>query len=530
MSELEKLKSRMAELENERERLVQENRYLRELYDRSPLGYQSLDENGCLIETNQAWLDILGYSREEVIGKNFGEFLAPDWQEHFTKNFPKLKAIGEILGFEFEMVKKDGSLLFVNLDGRVGTTAHGQFQQTYCIIKDITAQKEADQQQRKLEAQLLHTQKMDAIGQLAGGMAHDFNNILQTITGYTSLLQLQIPQSSDLNRYLETILRGCKRAAELVQQILDFSRRGQDAYPMNPSPSVQEALKLLRSTVPTTIEIRQKIDPDCGIILASPIGIHQILVNLCTNALHAMEAEKGILTVKLQEITLKPSDLVDKPNITEGPHVELVVTDTGCGIKESQLKSIFEPYFTTKEFGKGSGMGLAIVHGIVKSFGGHIHVKSEQGKGSEFYIYFPVVSKSPVPFDSEAKKTILTGSETILVVDDEKNIVVMYKEILEELGYTVVSTTSSKAGLDAFRASPEKYDVIITDQTMPHLTGEELAIEMLKIRPEIPIILCTGYSSILSEKKAQEIGIKKFMMKPVTRKKIAIAVREVLDQ
>ncbi|MBM9512501.1 two-component system sensor histidine kinase NtrB [Desulfogranum marinum] len=395
MSELEDLKSRMAELESERERLGEENRYLRELYDRSPLGYQSLDENGCLIETNQAWLDILGYSREEVIGKNFGEFLAPDWQEHFTKNFPKLKAIGEILGFEFEMVKKDGSLLFVNLDGRVGTTAHGQFQQTYCIIKDITAQKEADQQQRKLEAQLLHTQKMDAIGQLAGGMAHDFNNILQTITGYTSLLQLQIPPSSDLNRYLEPILRGCERAAELIQQILAFGRKDQDACPMNPSPSVQEALKLLRSTLPATIEIQQKIDPDCGIILASPIGIHQILVNLCTNALHAMEAEKGILTVKLQEIILKPSDLVDKPNIPEGPCVELVVTDTGCGIEKSQLKSIFEPYFTTKEFGKGSGMGLAIVHGIVKSFGGHIHVKSQLGKGSEFYIYFPVVSPPP---------------------------------------------------------------------------------------------------------------------------------------
>lgn len=394
------------------------------------------------------------------------------------------------------------------------------------IARDITVQK-------RVEAELSHAQKMEAIGTLAGGIAHDFNNILTLITGYADLLQSSIPDSSDLEKYLDPIFKGSNRAKELVQQILTFSKKDPDCpYPMNPVPVVMEALRLLRSSLPTTVEFRKEIEPNCGKIVASPIGLHRILINLFTNALHAMEAEKGVITVRLHKIFLKAADIEEKPGFCEGFFVELIVEDTGRGMDSDSLGRIFEPYYSTKSGGQGRGLGLAMVHGIVEKIGGFIHVESELDKGTAFHIYFPISNgKLPGPEPEQADTQLpAKGSKSILVVDDEELIADMFKQMLENVGYTVTAMSDSKKALAAFQASADKFDLIITDQTMPDLTGVELAREISKNSPQTPIILCSGYSRLISEKKAEELGVSKLLKKPVDSKILVTAVNEVLQE
>jgi len=391
-------------------------------------------------------------------------------------------------------------------------------------VRDITDRKELDEKLR-------HTYKMEAIGTLAGGIAHDFNNILTAILGYAELAELDTPAESPLKDKIEQIIKAGARAKELIQQILLFSRRGpENQQVLQPALIIKEGLKLLRGSLPTTIEIHEEIAPDSGCILANPSNIHQILVNLCTNAFQAMENEKGILTVKLARVKVEEQDALTA-GVSAETFVELLVSDTGCGIDPKIVERIFEPYFTTKHVGEGSGMGLALVHGIVQGCGGFIKVESEPGEGTTFHVYFPAIEEGP-SFGEEDRKpeSLPAGDERILAVDDEESIVGVYKATLESLGYKVTAQFSSKDTLEVFRTSPESFDLIITDQTMPHLPGSELAKEILQIRPDIPIILCTGYSSMISEEKAKKIGIAEFLMKPVSKRDLAVAVRDVLDR
>lgn len=286
----------------------------------------------------------------------------------------------------------------------------------------------------------------------------------------------------------------------------------------------------MRASMPATIEIQEEIDPLCGSILANPTNVHQVLVNLCTNAFHVMEDEKGILTVKLSRVELKETDVINKAGFSEGQFVDLMVGNTGYGMDEETVARIFEPYFTTKKVGKGSGMGLALVHGIVKGCRGFIKVYSEPGKGTKFHVYFPAKEEKAVEVEEEKQAPLPKGNERILAVDDEESIVGMYQTTLERLGYKVTANCSSEKALEVFRFSPDSFDLIITDQTMPHITGSELAKKILQIRPNIPIILFTGYSSIISKEKAKEIGIERFVMKPVSIRDLAITVREVCDK
>jgi PAS domain S-box-containing protein len=400
------------------------------------------------------------------------------------------------------------------------------------VVFDITDRKRAEEESEKLQAQLQQAQKVEAIGTLAGGIAHDFNNILGAIIGYTEIADLQVSEGSKAKESLKEVLKAGRRARDLVKQILTFSRRhGQERIPVQISPIVKEALKFLRSSMPATIEISQDIESDTGIVEADPTQIHQILMNLCTNAAHAMREEGGILEVGIRNVEIGSWDSefgrFDRP---PGNYLRLTVSDTGKGMTPEVLERIFEPYFTTKEKGEGTGLGLSVVHGIVKNYGGTITAYSEPGKGTTFHVYLPVVQKEAegVPKIAEFAP-IPTGNEHILFIDDEPALVEMGKQMLERLGYKVTTRTSSMEALELFKAKPDQFDLVITDMTMPHMTGERLAGEIINIRSDIPVVICTGYSVRISEEKAKDMGIKAFVMKPFVIRDLAKTVREVLE-
>jgi len=382
---------------------------------------------------------------------------------------------------------------------------------------------------KEMENQLQQAQKMEAIGTLAGGIAHDFNNILCPIFGYLELMLADVPEDNPLHDYLAEVLNGAKRAQELVKQILTFSRQTEhEKKPLKVQLVIKGVLKLLRSSLPTTIDIRQDISNECGLVIADPTQIHQIVMNLGTNAFHAMEETGGKLKITLKEVELAAEDLKD-PALIPGPHVCLTVADTGPGIEQNIINRIFDPYFTTKDIDKGTGLGLAIIHGIVKSHGGHISVYSEPGKGAEFKVYLPMIKKQPDIAKIESESPIQKGTERILLVDDQDIILEIERQMLERLGYHITARTSSIEALEAFRANPGKFDLIITDMTMPNMTGDKLAVELINIRSDIPIILCTGFSEVMSKEKAEFLGIKGFLMKPIVLKDLSSTIRKVLD-
>ncbi|MBU4153583.1 MAG: PAS domain-containing protein [Proteobacteria bacterium] len=403
--------------------------------------------------------------------------------------------------------------------------SEGEVQYLVHIAKDIT-------DLTKLQEDLFQAHKMEAIGALAGGIAHDFNNILTAILGYTELARADTPHSSHCTQYLDQVLKAGDRARGLISQILTFSRKHpQQIIPMCPVIIVKEVIKLLRASLPSTVEIRDTIDPQCGSIMADPIQVHQILVNLCTNAFQAMPDQKGIIIISLSQTTGSKEALVARESpLPLGSLIKLEVTDTGSGMNQATKERIFDPYFTTKEIGKGTGMGLAVVHGIVNSHGGSMRVTSELGKGTTFSVFFPSLPPQTKLEEQEINQIpIPTGNESILLVDDEIAIVTMQQSVLERLGYHVVVKTTSNDALSEFQSHPDQYDLVITDQTMPDITGAELAISLLQIKPGLPIILCTGYSAIISEEDTKRIGIKKFITKPVTSTELATIVRQVLD-
>jgi len=396
---------------------------------------------------------------------------------------------------------------------------------------EIAERKRAEEQTNKLASQLLQAQKMEAVGTLAGGIAHDFNNILSAIIGFTELAQLNIKDPEQAIADLAEVTKAGHRAKELVRQILTFSRKeDHDVEPLSPHLIIKESLKLLRASIPVSIEIQEDIDPASGTILADPTKIQQIIMNLCTNAVHAMENERGFLKVTLLRKDLKAEDLENEQNVAPGPFVELTVSDTGCGMGRKTMERIFEPYFTTKGVGKGTGMGLAVVHGIVKDYHGLIKIDSELGKGTAFRIYFPAIALKVEENKKEQLDLLPRGSEHILLVDDESAIVRMQKTALERQGYQVTCTTSSVEALEMFRSKPEIFDLMITDQTMPQMSGSELVKEILAIRPDFPIILCTGYSSIVSEDEAKKMGVRAYAFKPIEIKKLALLIRQVLSE
>lgn len=388
----------------------------------------------------------------------------------------------------------------------------------------------SESKRHKLEAQLQQVQKMEAIGTLAGGIAHDFNNTLAPIMGHCELLLMDIPKDSPFRGNLEKIFTSASRARDLVKQILTFSRQeNKELKLMKMQPIVKEVLKLIRSTIPATIEIKHDIDVDCGAIKADLTQIHQLVMNLTTNAYHAMEDTGGELRVSLKEIESAKIDLLT-PDMESGIYVCLTIADTGIGMDQELTKKIFDPFFTTKDHGKGTGMGLSIVYGIVNSLGGTIRLNSEPGHGSEFKVYFPVdktISKEQI---IQQNDLIQGGKEHVFFVDDEDAILNLARLVLEPLGYQVTTHSSSIEALEDFRVNSGIFDIVITDLAMPKMTGDKLVVELIKIRPDIPIMLCTGFSESMSEEKALSIGIKSFLLKPIALKDLTQKIRSLLDE
>jgi len=393
------------------------------------------------------------------------------------------------------------------------------------VAQDITEKKQ-------LEKELHQAQKMEAIGTLAGGIAHDFNNILSAILGYAELIKPEISKDSDESLYISRIITAGKRAGELVKQILAFSHANtqkRKAHRMD--IVVKEALKMLRSSLPSTISVQTHFELKNGLILADPTKIYQVVVNLCVNASHAIGKENGTINVRLGQTEVGPKTLIGKTGVEAGVFVVLTVEDSGKGMRKEILERIFDPYFTTKKQGEGSGLGLAVSRGIIDKCGGFVTVESVLGEGTVFQIFLPSVQENCGDTKlSESPVALPTGRERILLVDDEPDLVTIGSSLLARLGYHVTSEVNSAAALATFRAQPDSFDLLITDQTMPDLTGDELAKTVLKIKPAIPIILITGYSASLSPEEAYGLGIKKFMVKPVSEKDLAETVREILDE
>jgi PAS domain S-box-containing protein len=391
------------------------------------------------------------------------------------------------------------------------------------MVQDITERK-------SLESQLRQVQKMESIGTLAGGIAHDFNNALTPILVQTELAKMTISADSPVQEGLDEVMKAGHRAKDLVKQILTFSRQSeQQRLPVDLTPIVKENLKLLRSSIPTTIEIRQDIAEVSCWVLADPTQIHQIIMNLCTNASQAMEEMGSVMEVGLKRVELNGKRARSYPNIEAGSYVMLTVSDTGSGIEPELMEKIFDPFFTTKPIAKGTGMGLSVVHGIVQSHGGDITVQSEPGKGSTFTVLLPRLEQKVENELENIDQSVPTGNELIMFVDDEAPMVKAGEQVLKRLGYQVDVKTSAVEALAAFRERPDKYDLIMTDMTMPAMTGDNLARALMNIRPNIPVIICTGYSHQMDEEKALAMGIKAFVMKPFAIKDIAETVRRVLD-
>jgi len=473
---------------------------------------------------NPFTLSLTGYSQEELTTLPFFNFIHPD-DRHMVIDNHRRRLKGEEVPttYSFRIIDKKGEELWGQINAAL-ITWDGR-PAVLCFFRDITPQK-------RLEAQYQHAQKMESIGTLAGGIAHDFNNILTSVLGYAELASLDTPENSKAQYNLQQSIKAAHRAKDLVQQILAFSRQSkQERKPLDIEPIVKEGLKLVRASLPTTIEIRQNMEEDLGAIEADTTQIHQVLMNLCTNAAHAMSENGGVLEVSLTKFDMDAEASAASPEVEPGPYLRLRVSDTGHGMTPEILQRVFDPYFTTKEPGKGTGLGLAVVHGIVKSYGGGVTVSSEPGRGTTFDIYFPKIEPVKGPLEAGRIEPLpVGGHERVLVVDDEKAIVEIGQEILQHLGYEVVVRTSSVEALELFRAQPERFDLVITDMTMPNMTGDKLAVELMRIRPDIPVILCTGFSERITKEKAESMGIREFLLKPLVMNDLARVIHRVIDQ
>lgn len=682
----EQLQAEIAERKHTEAALKQSQERYRRLYENVPIGCQTLDEDGRLVDVNRSWLDLLGYSRREVLGRWVGDFVAPKQLHQFEEFFVMFKKLGVVAGLTLKMVHKSGSHVDVELDGRVMKgRGHDQFVRAYCTIRDVTTMRQADEaiqaiiegavgnvgrdyferllgkmcewlnceyalvsetrdglvarilamqldgvtscglsyslagtpygkvlaegfyhcpegicrlfpndqdlvrfgaegyigillknkdskpigvlcalsrhrlnlphraeevmniiaakasaeiermtseeDERRIEKQLHQAQKMEALGTLAGGIAHDFNNILSAIYGYAELSLLEVPEQSKLKRHLHQILKSADRAKDLVTQILTFSRRNdQEPKPLQFSVIIKETMKFLRASLPSTIEIRLGIEPgaESAKVLGDPTRLHQILMNLCVNAGHAMRDRAGLLEINLASVELEADIMAQIPDAKPGPYLKLTVADTGDGMDQEVKQRIFEPYFTTKASGEGTGLGLAVVYGIVQGYGGWINVESAPGKGSTFTIFLPRTEAKSVP-ERETGPEGYSGRGKVLLVDDEEVIVSLEKEILERFGFEVVATHNSHGALRTFCSKPESFDLVMTDLTMPGMTGVELARELLSIRPDLPIILCSGYGDMADGDMIKEYGFRGFILKPVTTIELAGALRSVFN-
>lgn len=501
----------------------------RELFDNMGPGvaiYASPDNGESFIfsDLNRSGLTQSGKNRAEIIGRDVREVFPGIERMGLLNVFKEVWRTGRPVHHPTSKYEDDHIVLMV--ENYVCKLPSGEL---VAIYEDTTQKWLAEQDKKRLEQQLFHAQKLESVGTLAGGIAHDFNNILASILGFTELALDDVAQGSALERHLMEVYTAGKRARDLVKQILAFARQsGEERKPIQVSVIAKEALKLIRSTTPTSIEIDQQI-LSTSLVMANPTQIHQIFMNLCTNAVHAIENEEGRVRVRLEDVQIDEQDSGARLKLTPGPYLLLTVSDTGAGIPPDMKTAIFEPYFTTKAAGQGTGMGLAMVDGIVASYGGKITVESTPGKGSDFHVYLPITRHREEQRRQKAEH-LPTGTERILIVDDELTVAQTSAQMLDRLGYKATYKTSSFEALELLRSDPAAFDLVISDMTMPNMTGDKLAIAMMEIRPNLPVIICTGFSRRISEQVAADIGIKGFAYKPLIKADLAKLVRRILDK
>ncbi len=480
------------------------------------------DTQGIIQYVNPAFERSTGYSSDEALGANIHMLESGKHDQEFYQYMQQAVARGDIWKGLVVNKKKDGSLYDVEATLSCTRLPDETVSNYITVQRDVT-------QELKLEQQYRQAQKMEAIGALAGGIAHDFNNILAAIMGYTQIAIDTVQDRPATRKHLQAILKATDRAVSLVKQILTFSRKTEhETQPVMPKIVIKEALKLLRASLPSTIEIRQNLRSD-SVVLADPTQIHQIIMNLCTNAGHAMQKQGGRLEINLDDVTLDAETAEQYPGLNPGKHVKLLISDTGNGISPEIIERIFDPFFTTKPHGEGTGLGLSVVHGIVQTCKGVINVQSEKRQGTTFEILLPVI-QAEVSIDKQEPGPVPRGTESILFVDDEPMLVDISKKILESLGYRVTVCTASNDALSLFKIDPMSFDAVITDYTMPQMTGIELAQEVMSIRPEIPVLLCTGCTETVTQQKALSIGICDCILKPLKTDKLARTLRKIFDK
>lgn len=482
-----------------------------------------LDKSGKIQYANSAFFRISGYGREEVLGKS-PAFLKTGKKDDETFYRGLLNTVNTktVWTGRISNRKKDGTTYEAETTISPVRDKSGKVVNYVAVERDVT-------EEVRLESQLRQMQKMEAIGTLAGGIAHDFNNILSAIIGFSEMSIEDIAEGHPAKNYAVQILKAAVRGKDLVRQILMFSHRNEEEKKhFRLSLIVKEAMKLIRASLPSTIEIRERIEAESDVVFASPTQMHQVLMNLCTNAGHAMRTKGGVLEVSVSQFEVDSSGEAPYLGMEPGRYLKISVSDTGTGMDRAVMERIFDPFFTTKSPSEGTGMGLAVVHGIVKGHGGAITVRSTPGRGSVFDVYFPKTDTT----DTEEVETpcgSLRGSERILLVDDEEAITEMGQSMLRRLGYQVHAVSDGVQALQVFSKEPSAFDLIITDHTMPRMTGTELAQELINVRPDIPVILCTGYSELVNREIAKDLGIREFIMKPMSRSELADTIRRVLD-
>lgn len=529
LDELAEMRGKVAELEKSGSQLKQAEEALRESEERYRIAIEHSNDGVAIVKgdqhvyVNRQFLNMFGYERpEEVLGMTRFFTVHPDDRERVAAlNLGRQRGEPVPARYEFKGIRKDGSILYVEVSAT--RIVYQGAPATLAYLRDVSERKQHEEERRQ-------SQKMQAIGTLAGGIAHDFNNILAAIIGFSERALNSIDEKSPARRYVDLVRKSGIRGRDLVSQILTFSRKtAENLKPLSLTPIIEETCRMLRAMLPAAIRIETHLESESDEIYGDASQIQQVLMNLSTNAAHAMRNDGGIIGITLSNTSLDRDNPVLQSDMQPGRYVVLSVRDTGTGMDEDVRIRVFEPFFSTKPVGEGTGMGLSMVYGIVKSHKGAITVWSEPGKGSVFTVFFPRTGEDQELVE-EAASRLPGGKERILFVDDEELLVEVTQSILEELGYQVRATTDSRDALKSFSQDPHGFDLVITDHLMPDMTGADLAREIMRIRSDIPVILCTGWTNAISEEEVKAMGVRELVIKPLTRRETAETVRRVLGE